>query len=283
MKNLKFLISAVLLAIITSFASCSQDGFWSEYETAEQSFSFAQASSNIALDATNGEVTLKVVRTTTNGVLELPIIANFGAFESTFTVPSSVSFEDGSASSEIIVEFSGINPGETYTGTLSLGEGATISVTGNATCKLTLKMNLVWEELGVGQWTDGLVLPLFGAAPIIYPVTVFKAQGVDGLYQVAPYLYNVFPYTAEDEVVGEGKIVIDARDPQAVFVEAAGTGIDWNYGEMFIGSVYGNLSSNITAYPLGTVSGKTIDLGAMFVADDDGSYVIGEPVTLVLP
>ena len=54
-------------------------------------------------------------------------------------------------------------------------------------------------------------------------------------------------------------------------------GIDWGYGVMAIGSIYGYLSTDIESYPLGTYNAKagviTFPVNSLFIQDDDGPAI----------
>ena len=66
-----------------------------------------------------------------------------------------------------------------------------------------------------------------------------------------------------------------------VSMQVAKTGLDLNYGEMVIGSVYGNLSNDIKTYPLGTITGDviTFPLNSLFIQDNDGASPAGKNET----
>ncbi|MDR0972955.1 MAG: hypothetical protein LBM61_03095 [Prevotellaceae bacterium] len=274
---LKYIVAS--FGVVALMAACSVENEGAIYSD-NGAASFLSTASTYSLSAAATSIEVQVNRTTTKGSATYPLTATDKS--GGFNAPTEVSFADGEGSTMLTVGLKdGMEVGVRYDLVLSLGDK--VSAGGNASITLRVTKNYEWTAIGTGKWTDGLVGPLFGASALTYDVTVYGANGVSGVYSVMPYAYGVFPYTAENEVVGTGRVIVDARNPESVFVAEAGTGINWSYGEMIIGSVYGNKSNDLATYPLGKVNGKTIDLGSMYIEDDDGVYVIGQPVILVLP
>lgn len=85
-----------------------------------------------------------------------------------------------------------------------------------------------WTSLGIGYWTDDMVLPLFGNDPYTYEVEIQESTEVPGLYRVM----NAYgPIAAGFGVAGGDKnIEINAEDPDFVYIMDQPVGLDLGYG-----------------------------------------------------
>jgi hypothetical protein len=81
-----------------------------------------------------------------------------------------------------------------------------------------------WEDLGTGQWTDGVVYPYYGEAPQTYDVQIqYFSDGETTLYKMLnPYKQGVMPdgLAYEDDKY----IIFDASNPQCIKVDIQETG-----------------------------------------------------------
>lgn len=81
-----------------------------------------------------------------------------------------------------------------------------------------------WENLGVGQMTDDMLLPFYFQGGVLddsyvvaYDVTIQKHKSEAGMYRVvSPYAAGVFPFGLSDFVGSDEPMVIDATNPQCV-------------------------------------------------------------------
>lgn len=158
-----------------------------------------------------------------------------------------------------------------------------------------------WTTLGVGQYTDAFIAPLFGVEPPTYNVEIQELDGTPGMYRVMnPYSNSVYPL-AEDDCAPEGKfLLIDATDPDGVLLNTQSLGFDWGYGEfniVSIGSYYieyqgvaadklkaagylGTLKDGVISFPVPEeegIGGLVIMGGKAYNADTDGSFKIVLP------
>lgn len=90
-----------------------------------------------------------------------------------------------------------------------------------------------WKSIGTGTYTDGIVAPLFGLEPKTYNVEIMEHVDSAGLYRIMnPYSNSVYPY-ADGDCAEEGTyLLVNACDPDAVFIPKQSLGMDWGYGEM---------------------------------------------------
>ena len=192
-------------------------------------------------------------------------------------------FEEGQTKTTIKIDASALEVGLKVNVSLKLNaDNSELAVTETS---FAISKDYSWEPLGTGLWSDGLICTLFQVqAGEQWEVEVEKAIGFDVYRVVNAYGLGVCPWVAEGEVtVDPCYITIDAIDPNAVFVSEASMGIDWGYGEFYVGSVFGQLSTS-PSYTLGTKTGNEIDLGDLYVGmgADNGPY-LAKPCKLVLP
>lgn len=90
-----------------------------------------------------------------------------------------------------------------------------------------------WQSIGTGTYTEAFVAPLYGLEPVTYDVEIMEHVDSAGLYRIMnPYSNNVYPY-ADNDCAAEGNyLLINACDPNGVFIPEQSLGFDWGYGEM---------------------------------------------------
>lgn len=97
-----------------------------------------------------------------------------------------------------------------------------------------------WKTLGVGLFTDDIILPFFtqDGSSETYEVEIQENNERPGLYRlVDPYGPKVHPYYealvgANVSMPSSGKyLVVNACDPEGVYVEHQALGVDWGEGE----------------------------------------------------
>ena len=218
-----------------------------------------------------------------SGNVTMTVTVDDNIFEDLLKVEGYV-FEEGQTQTTIKIDASALAVGLKVNVSLKLN--AESSVTAVTETKFAISKDYSWEPLGTGLWTDGLICSIFNVdAGVQWEVDVEKAVGFDVYRMVNANGLGVCPWDeGESEVtVNPCYITIDAIDPNAVFVADCSMGIDWGYGEFYMGSFFGQLSTN-PSYVLGTKTGNVIDLGALYtgMGSDYGPYV-AKSCILVLP
>jgi len=252
--NFYLMISSLLLFIASS---CDQKNIGAEYTPTNGSVSFLGSTSSLTADPDQTSIDYTIVRGNTSGKLELPITATYD--QDIFSFPTSVVFDDGSASATLSIPLEKTELGTTYSIKLAF-DSIMSSPGGNFQTTIKVMRDFVWVPAGTGMWTDGIITVIFGVDPLTYPVTLQEAQGYDGLYRmVNPYGLNVYDYTEAGDVVRNPSYVnIDARDPSKVVIDEQGIGIDYGYGEIFFASYtkngYGTLNGKTITFPAGTLA-----------------------------
>ncbi|GHT62893.1 hypothetical protein AGMMS50239_17530 [Bacteroidia bacterium] len=280
MKNIK--ISLWLLVMALFAASCEQeDGALYENPDGKVMVSLASGRYIAELIPNDGtQITVQINRNSTKGAFDAPF--SFKSSSTLFTMSDTVAhFADGESITHLVISYPGsaqMGIGTTYTLTVS-AKADLLSPGGVSTQTLTLNRRLTWVDVGIGQWKEGLIVPLFGAPAITYDVAVQRAEEAEGVYRmVNPYKYEVYPYTGADEVLRDPcYVLVNAADPDKVTIPEAGLGIDWGYGEIFVRTL-----------TYGTRTGKTITFPARSLAVgmrdyQDGAVFYAEECVLIVP
>ncbi|MDR0680600.1 MAG: hypothetical protein LBG15_01935 [Dysgonamonadaceae bacterium] len=283
MRNIK---TSLWLLITLFVVSCAQEE-GALYENPDGIISVSLASSKYSAELApedGTEITVQVQRNNAKGTFNAPF--SFKSSSTLFTMSDTIAhFADGNAITYLTISFPGseqMSLGDSYQLTVSLFDAKMLSAGGIQQQTLTFKRRLTWVDAGTGQWTEGLIVPIFVLPVLTYDVAVQKAEEADGVYRlVNPYGYEVYEYTEEGDVVTDPcYVMINAIDADKVVIPETGIGIDWGYGEFFVASLSGRY---------GTRSGKTITFPAQTLAVGMRNYNSGslsfyaEECILVLP
>lgn len=127
----------------------------------------------------------------------------------------------------------------------------------------TDKLPYVWNSLGKGTLTDGFFVSLFSRPDYTVACDVYEEATTPGLYMITnyqlPLVAQFFGITEEEMLPYEGgnwkvtELVIDATNPEAVFID------DQDYG-VCVNSAYGFVL--IGADPVGTLADGAITFPA---------------------
>lgn len=292
MKNIfKYTFAAVLGAM--TLAACTNeykyDGVGEADKATAAGAYFLETGNpkNLEVEPGAEEFDLTLTRTNTESAQTVGIAVvsdEAGIFE----VPSSAQFAAGENTATIHVTAPRAEEGGQYSLTVGIvEEQQSIYSIGAQTYTVNMVVQK-WEKLGTGYWVDGVISTYFGVNPnFAYAVQVEKMVEGNGAIHfrfVAPYshaatgkddlgAYIGYPYNAGAGDEEDHVFLIDITSNGA-FLHATSMGINWGYGEMFTGSVYGNVSNNLGAYPLGIYYEEDdyimFPLNSLFLEDEDG-------------
>jgi len=154
----------------------------------------------------------------------------------------------------------------------------------------TEKLPYVWNSLGKGTITDGFCVYLFGKEDITATCDVYQEQNNPGLYMITGYQLSIvsqfFGMTEDDLRPYEGgnwnntEVIIDASDPDAVFIEEQDYGVCVNgqYGFFQIETEKsGTLKDGVITWPAEEMYIGLPGLGKWFISNDNGTFNITLP------
>ncbi len=156
-----------------------------------------------------------------------------------------------------------------------------------------------WQLLGVGQYTDDILAPNYGKDPITVPCTVYANIVTPGLYKMTdfqlPLIAALFgaPESVlvnyEDVYWRKSPLLIDAQDPENVFIEAQDYGVCANSNDGFIDAVTSLKPGKTEPFSVGYLRNGEITFptpnGMLCTFNGDGWYYadINGAFKLVLP
>lgn len=181
MKLFKFPILAIM-AVVTMFAACSDDGYWDGYDEKGDVYSLSQSTLNVTCTpgAVDSVITVQVIRNHANGDVTLPLDVTVGQ-DGAFAIPSEVTFANGSKTADINIAVNpDLTPGS-YTASVAFSDSL-VSVSGNAVCDITLTVSYNWVSMGTGQFFDGFML-----GNNYYNVEIMEAEGFERYRVMRPY------------------------------------------------------------------------------------------------
>lgn len=246
------LVSLVALAI----SSCTSDyDYTGAPKVANEVYFSNTQQSKIELSKSNSSFVVTLHRVETKG--ELTVLLNYTPDEgSIFSVPNHVTFADGEAEAPITITY---NPEDLQYGTYN---GGTISVA-NEDYDTTYGIGSFTFEAGATEWMDintnkstgafrdDAISSLLGIEPPTFDVKIQKSVVEEGKYRILnPYKAWADEYAEKNEATYDGADhywVINATDPDYVYMEPCETGVDLGVGAVTATSFVANyLSQGVT-------------------------------------
>ena len=299
MKTFNKIASLFILCLLLGFVSCKEESpTWEPAPTpvSTQGVFFPTANQPAAvieldpIDPTEFMVTIS--RKNTAGAVEVPItvIKNDGNI---FVIPATVSFAAGVETTQFKVTFPDAEAGTTYQLILEVQGDQYIDLYGNISGAKTTTIStsltrIKWDVVGPLIYIDGTFSAGWGV-PGQYPQYVEAERTSKGeliIYRLKN-VYNSLAMDEDDDGILDGFPWNDPGDfdednvyytfltvntDNTVSMAAHDIGVDWGNGMMNIGSIYGNLSTNLASYPLGVKSGDVITFGASSLYYNQPSY-----------
>lgn len=247
-KIFRYAKIAIAALVTVAMGACTSDY---EYDTPEalkgaQVYFSNTLPSKIEVNKESGNFDVTLSRQNTEGELTVPLM--FKADEGNiYTVPSTVTFADGEATANIHITF---NPdelvyGNYVGGTISFDADNFSTPYGATSYKFTAGASAYEDvEGGKGKFRDGLISALYGIEVLEYDVQIQQDAHTPGIYRVvAPYGQKGWSganpwYTAFDENESNTDMIIDATDPDFVYIKGTfNTGVTLNSSEGDISAI----------------------------------------------
>lgn len=244
----------------------------------------------VEVDPTDTQFNLTVVRKDSAAAeYDIKVVENE---DNAFEVPAKVTFAEGETSKDIAVSIKdGAKQGEPLALELTFDDSLLNPYTvGYKVLSLTATI-IKWETYGKGYWVGNIINTFYGVQSLPLAVDIEKAvTATSTKYRFAsPYgkfgeeqdelgAFLAYPYNEAGNVTGSNeKVVISVnKQDNSASMAVTAIGVDYGAGEMYMGSVYGNLSTNIASYPLGVFTasekgGKIVfAANSLFLQDNEG-------------
>lgn len=246
------LVSLVAFAI----SSCTSDyDYTGAPKVANEVYFSNTQQSKIELSKSNSSFVVTLHRVETKG--ELTVLLNYTPDEgSIFSVPNHVTFADGEAEAPVTITY---NPEDLQYGTYN---GGTISVanedydTTYGIGSFTFKAGATeWMDINTnkstGAFRDDAISSLLGIEPPTFEVKIQKSVVEEGKYRILnPYKAWADEYAEKNEATyddADHYWIINATDPDYVYMEPCETGVDLGLGAVTATSFVANyLSQGVT-------------------------------------
>lgn len=291
MKNFKIFFIATVAVIAGVFSSCTDDENYKAgpgTDGAEVYFP-ENAATNYSISDDVTSIAVPLNRIAKDEALNVAILASDES--GLFTVPSSVAFAAGSATTELQITFdrTKLEDGKEYPLSLLINDEVNTTPYGNSTLDIVV-MPWPWELVGTGLYREDYLGPLFGAVSPEIEVQIHKHKTNEGVYMIEDmfgwnYLTEVFEAT-QDELSEQWSytptnIVIDCSNPQAVTIAQQWTGITetvHGYGNfLFFSDKPGTLINGVITFPASGLICGMAGTGKAYYANTEGNF------RLVLP
>jgi hypothetical protein len=223
------------------------------------------------------QISIAIARSKSDAAITVPVTAEIND-GNVFVFPATVAFAAGQTETTFTVTFPSAAEGTSYNLKLTVaGEEFVDQYSAGVPYLATNVTRVKWNPLESVVWVDGLMAGLFGIEQIPMYVQTEKASiGTSTRYRFkTPYvlptavdadgIFTGYPYNEPGEVdeANEYLIVVEVDRDGNAFMPSADLGFAWaSYGAFSIGSYYGNVSSNLEAYPLGKLEDEVITFPA---------------------
>lgn len=255
-KAFKFSYMVLLSLVAFAISSCTSDyDYTGAPKVANEVYFSNTQQSTIELSKSNSSFVVTLHRIETKG--ELTVLLNYTPSEgSIFSVPNHVTFADGEAEAPITITY---NPEDLQYGTYN---GGTISVA-NEDCDTTYGIGSFTFKAGATEWMDintnksigafrdDAISTLLGIEPPTFDVKIQKSVVEEGKYRILnPYKAWADEYAEKNEATyddADHYWIINATDPDYVYMEPCETGVDLGLGAVTATSFVANyLSQGVT-------------------------------------
>lgn len=305
------LIKAFSLLLIVTFAACSdfEDTIIDSPNKSAGNQGVFFPSNPVLFElepADETEITLKIAREVSTGSVQVPInvVVNDG---DVFNVPQSVTFAEGVTEVEFTVTFPNAAEGIAYDLKLTLEGEDLVNPYGAPLTYLTTTVSRIkWSPVERPLvYIDGTFATLFGVQ--ILPMYV-EADSVELDESIRYRIKNAYKVPTSDDPDEDGVFdgypynapgdfddsqdwltTIEIYDNGEVFMSSNEIGVDWGYGMISIGNLYGNSSvESKEEYPWGKFEGDAIIFPAnslffsMANYNSGGKYAASNPTTIYL-
>lgn len=255
-KAFKFSYMVLLSLVAFAISSCTSDyDYTGAPKVANEVYFSNTQQSTIELSKSNSSFVVTLHRIETKG--ELTVLLNYTPDEgSIFSVPNHVTFADGEAEAPVTITY---NPEDLQYGTYN---GGTISVanedydTTYGIGSFTFKAGATeWMDINtnksIGAFRDDAISSLLGIEPPTFDVKIQKSVVEEGKYRILnPYKAWADEYAEKNEATyddADHYWIINATDPDYVYMEPCETGVDLGLGAVTATSFVANyLSQGVT-------------------------------------
>lgn len=157
----------------------------------------------------------------------------------------------------------------------------------------------VFKSLGMAQYTDDIVGPMFSAPNISYEVEIQESVDNPGKYRLVNPYGEAYPYNepGDWDASQDYYLVINAQNPNQVYIDNQPLGLDWGMGMMYVYSYasyymdkgypadqvaaagyFGTLENGVITFPVkGLLFAMPSYSSSMYYANQSGAFKVVLP------
>ncbi|MBR0432350.1 MAG: hypothetical protein IJK15_01450 [Bacteroidaceae bacterium] len=194
-----------------------------------------EGASTVELSKSASSFNVTVLRANTQGDIDVPVTATMPD-GSIYNVPATVHFADGESSANLVITYNPdqLNYGDYTDISLQIGDENYTTPYGVSTYAFKAGAT-AWVSMGNGLMRDDLFTSWYNIDNMTYEVEIEKNVVEEGLYRVVNPYGATYPYNdpGDWDASQNYYMVIDATDPDYVWIPEFHTGTDWGKGEMW--------------------------------------------------
>lgn len=244
MKKIRNIFNILLaLAAVVFTQACGDDV---EYTPAGQ-LSNAQVyfpstnSASIRLTKADSSFEIPIMRIKTGEALTVAVTATGG--EGLYNIPTSVDFgqDDTKASLNISFDPETLEYDAFTTITLKLSDETLETPYGMNEYTFTVGIPAPWTSLGKCTFVEDFVSNFFGVSNTPYAVEIQENDLQPGYFRLVNPFGEAYPYNepGDWDDSQDWYFEIHAENPDAVYINVQNTGMNWGYGNFYMGSMAG--------------------------------------------
>lgn len=190
-------------------------------------------------------LSITAARKVTTGDIVVPVevVDQAGVFQ-----VSPLEFVDGQSEATIEVNFPNAEVGTGYTATIQISDPAYVSKYGKNATSIDFSVKREkWNFLGTSKWYDAFIGTFFGVPEGVYwELDTYENDSQPGLYRIEDPYGEKSPFNEPGDWDPDMEVwvVLNATNPNAVYITPTITSCDWGYGNFIIASVGGLYISN---------------------------------------
>ncbi len=242
MKKLNYIILTLLSMFAMTWTACNDSIEWTipEMSTEGRGVYFSNvAGSTVDLDRDANTFDVKILRSYTDCTETIAL--NVENESGLFTIPTEVTFKEGKSSANITI---GYNPADfSYDDykaiKLSVADASKTFTYGYSTYEFSAGVPAPYKSLGMATYREDFITTLFGVDNEEYEVELQENELYAGIYRLVNPYGKAYPNNEEGDYDDSKDyyMIINAQDPEGVYITQTVTGTDWGYGAMIMWSM----------------------------------------------
>ena len=303
MKAIKNILGVLAGLAVFAFASCSDEVEYTPAEkpTNAQVFFPTGLASTVNLSKSESSFDVQIMRGTSEGAATYNLTCTDGT-GGKLSVPSSVSFASGVSTATLSIGYNAEDFAydDFSEVTIAVAESDATPY-GISAYTFTVGIPAPWISLGMATYVEDCITTFWSTGNLAYQVEIQENQENPGLYRLVNAYGAAYPYNEDGDYDANNDyyIVINAQDPEGVYIELSPTGMNWGYGEISIWSMAnfrmvnngwtldeakeaglcGTLANGIISFPTQTLLLSMADYnsGAFYYANKNGAFRVAFP------